>query len=328
MILFEGSPQSLIFGPRRGVAAPVLLSISPAFGSTAGDTVPHVLTGTGFTGVAASGAVTVGGAAATYTVDSDTQITITAMPALATGDAYDVAVTRGGQTGTLAGAYSAGPFVALQLAGLGYTLNGSTIETWADRSGNTNDAAQTSAASQPTPRDGNHARAIGGRPVVDFISSDFFSLPSLAALTAGEGFIVAKKDHDPASSGADIALWTLGTGGAIVGFPWFDGVIYDDFGSTVRRGTANPTPSLTSPFLYNATSVAGEWTNRVNGTQIFTTATNTVSFASSPLLGASNSSTFCQGVIGFFGLLSAKASTTLRSRVNAWVASYYGISVA
>jgi hypothetical protein len=131
---------------RRARAAPIVVSMSPAFGSTAGDTVPHVLTGTGFTGASS---VTIGGAAATYTVDSDSQITITATPARTAG-LHDVVVTRSGLTGTLAAGYEAMAIGLWLVSDLGITLNGSTVSAWADQSGNGRNATQGNASLQPT----------------------------------------------------------------------------------------------------------------------------------------------------------------------------------
>ncbi len=64
------------------VAAPAITAIHPIAGPTAGGT-PVILTGSGFTSAAPSGAVQFGSTAANYTVNSDTQITATAPPGAA-----------------------------------------------------------------------------------------------------------------------------------------------------------------------------------------------------------------------------------------------------
>jgi hypothetical protein len=147
MRIFEGFPDSLIFGLAARAVAPTVVSISPAFGSTAGDTVPHVLAGSGFAGVAASGAVTIGGAAATYTVDSDSQITITAMPARTAGT-HDVVVTRGGLTGTLAAGYKAFSMGLWYRPDSYVAGTGNAIAQLDDLSGAVNHATQATAGNR------------------------------------------------------------------------------------------------------------------------------------------------------------------------------------
>ncbi|MBS0214168.1 MAG: IPT/TIG domain-containing protein [Proteobacteria bacterium] len=77
------------------VAAPTVTSISPTSGPVAGGTTV-VITGTGFAAASPSGAVKFGATNATYTINSNTQITATT-PANAAGT-YDVTVTTPGGT--------------------------------------------------------------------------------------------------------------------------------------------------------------------------------------------------------------------------------------
>ena len=83
------------------VAAPAITAIHPIAGPTAGGT-PVILTGSGFASAAPSGAVQFGSTAATYTVNSDTQITAIAPPGAA--GTVDITVsTVGGTSATSAG---------------------------------------------------------------------------------------------------------------------------------------------------------------------------------------------------------------------------------
>lgn len=82
------------------VAAPTVTAVSPTAGPTAGGTTV-VITGTGFSAAPGTGAVKFGAANATYTINSNTQITATA-PANAAGT-YDITVaTPGGTSATSA----------------------------------------------------------------------------------------------------------------------------------------------------------------------------------------------------------------------------------
>ena len=77
------------------VAAPTITGISPAAGPLGGGT-SVVITGTGFAVANTTGAVKFGGATATYTINSNTQITATS-PANSAGT-YDITVTTVGGT--------------------------------------------------------------------------------------------------------------------------------------------------------------------------------------------------------------------------------------
>ena len=77
------------------VAAPAITAIRPMAGPTAGGT-PVILTGSGFASAAPSGAVQFGSTAATYTVNSDTQITAIAPPGAA--GTVDITVSTIGGT--------------------------------------------------------------------------------------------------------------------------------------------------------------------------------------------------------------------------------------
>ena len=77
------------------VPAPTVTAVSPTAGPTAGGTTV-VITGTGFSAAPGTGAVKFGASNATYTINSNTQITATS-PANAAG-VYDITVTTPGGT--------------------------------------------------------------------------------------------------------------------------------------------------------------------------------------------------------------------------------------
>ena len=87
----------------RPPSPPVIASVSPAFGSTAGDAIPRVISGAHLTGASS---VTVGGSACSFSVTSDSQIAIASMPAKTAGP-YDLAVTTPAGSAALANAYRA-----------------------------------------------------------------------------------------------------------------------------------------------------------------------------------------------------------------------------
>ncbi len=102
---------------------PTVSSVSPASGPLVGGT-SVTITGTFLTGATA---VTFGGAAATFTVDSPTQITAT-IPAHAAGQVNVVVTTPGGAaTGTGSFRYIPAPTIATVSPGSGSTAGGSTV---------------------------------------------------------------------------------------------------------------------------------------------------------------------------------------------------------
>jgi hypothetical protein len=166
------------------------------------------------------------------------------------------------------------------------TLVSSThISVWADQSGNGRDGSQgTDAVRLIYDATGGPA----GSPCVDLSTAgtnvgfgDVFS-----GLTAAEIFVVRYLAADPPTVGAG-AFYSFGSAGTSDHVPFSDGNVYDGFASTVRSATGNPTPSLAGWHVYNVTSTASEWTNRINGIQHFTTGSNTVGWSTTPLLGRS-----------------------------------------
>jgi hypothetical protein len=105
---------------------PVVVLVTPATGSTAGGT-EVTITGTGFTGATA---VSFGGTAATFTVDSDTSISATT-PAHAAG-LVSVSVTTPAGTSTVAGLFTytappPEPVVVLVTPATGSTAGGTEV---------------------------------------------------------------------------------------------------------------------------------------------------------------------------------------------------------
>lgn len=103
----------------------------------------------------------------------------------------------------------------------------------------------------------------------------------VAGLTAIEIFLVVKAVNDPsipAGGGLNTgAPWQLCTGGGVETdeYPSSVGDILCGAGSTTRNNAGNPASSLTTKRVLNITSTATEYTIRLDGVQLFTTAVNT-----------------------------------------------------
>jgi hypothetical protein len=143
-----------------------------------------------------------------------------------------------------------------------------------DQSGNARHQAQLSSNPLPPIALGT----LNGRPSVNWDNFDYVDLGNLSALTEGEIFRLVKKDADPPVGQG--FFWLFGTSGSSSHVPYTSGTIYDDFGSNVRKTTVDPTPALTSWRLYSVYSAASDWASYLDGTQIYSTGTNTVAFNS------------------------------------------------
>lgn len=198
------------------------------------------------------------------------------------------------------------------------------VATWPDSSGEGNDATQATSGSRPTFKND------GAFPIVRFDGSDdFFDLPDFASgLTAGEIFIVVKIDADPPPE-AQSGLWVFGSAATATHFPFSDGTVYDGFATDTRKTTVNPTPSLSAAYrLYNISSQSGEWTSRLDGTQIFTTGTNTVGWTTTPKIGKSEggASYFFDGDLAEVIMYDSVLSSGNRDSVETYVADEYDLS--
>ena len=203
-------------------------------------------------------------------------------------------------------------------------LNGSTVSQWNDKTGNGLHWTQGSAPLQPTWV----ASAINGKPGLSFSAAAQQELigPNLFALgfTAAETFIVFQINADPPATGAKCGFWRTESAASVAVVPFTDGIIYDGFGSTIRKTTINPVPSLASPRIYSVITTSSEWTSALDGVQIYTTATNAVGWNTATRLGSSVTNWF-DGVMCEWITYPAKLSTTDRAKTLAYLKSRYGI---
>lgn len=151
----------------------------------------------------------------------------------------------------------------------------------------------------------------------------------MSGASAGTLFMVVKAALDPNTgvmTGHPLMGWGSGGGAIIALYPFTDGQIYDDWGATVRKTTGNPTPSLAAFHIYEVVSAAGAWTNWINGTQHFTTATNTVGWGTSPQYGAFGGF-FFNGHLAEVCAYGSALSPGDRSLVRAALGTKYAITV-
>ena len=177
--------------------------------------------------------------------------------------------------------------------------DGQGLEHWRDQSGEGNDFYQSGGASfEPTWNEDGGADWLN-QPTIGFDSSDAFIGPDFSSLTDGEMFVLCANTADPpgVSSSAG-AVATFGSTAVNAHHPWTDGNIYDTFGyggsNAAERLVANPSDSLTAPFIMNAWAVglSGERDIEINGTSIDSTTTGTIGFRTETYIGAKFTSSF------------------------------------
>lgn len=193
---------------------------------------------------------------------------------------------------------------------------GTTITALTDKSGNTRNA--TSAGADPSKGTG-----INGLVTLSFpgTANKYLNLPNTSALTVAEAFIVCKADAQTPATGR--GLWHVSTGGDAY-HPFSDGNVYESFGAAAWKLAGSNQGNLSVAHVWNVISASGEWTALKNGTQIFTTATNTPAFPATPWLGRSFGAVGFVGDIGELVLYSRKLTTTERGDVKAYLSSKWG----
>jgi hypothetical protein len=178
------------------------------------------------------------------------------------------------------------PFAKTSISGLrlwlkadtGVTTDANGITTWADQSGNSNNATHNVNTSEPSlitiandPTVPNHL------PVVRFINQGSFGDTAfdlhnvLAGASGGEAFVIFRTLVNQYSGGS---FWNAGTGGSTN----YNGnnTISDGFFSTASHNEGMPNAALTNFNLYDVSSQANDWEARLNGILLCSTGTNSV----------------------------------------------------
>lgn len=170
------------------------------------------------------------------------------------------------------------------------TAGGDPIGAWDDQSGNARHATQVTNARRPT---------LGTTSLIvqcQHASQQWLALPNfLTGFTVGEIFALVRAEADPAAVQA--GFWRFGSTNDIDAHPWTDGISYQGFGATVRKTVGNVAPNLSTYHVLHILSKAGLWQMWIDGVSVFSTATNTVGWATNPCIGKSINA----GVTDFFG---------------------------
>jgi hypothetical protein len=201
------------------------------------------------------------------------------------------------------------------------------VAGWLDQSGNGNDAIQNSATARPVIYRDSTATTPGvvlenGKPAVEFEAPNGTSRAlylTLPTLSEGELFTAVRWLGDTGSRGG----WKISTNGFDMHFPYFGGLVYDNFGSTGRY-SFSPSVTLNQLNIYNTVSTSTEWTARLNGSVEKTSATNTVGFANGVLGGSIGMDHHFSEWILFDNAKSATDRTDIEDNIG----GYYNIPLA
>jgi hypothetical protein len=200
------------------------------------------------------------------------------------------------------------------------------ISTWADQSGNGNDATQTNASQQPTLV----MSGLNNRPVVHFGGSQELGVPVavLSGESAAEFFVVTKVTTTTPS--VDRRLWNFGRSWGTI-YPSTTGTISsEETASFDLRNLGTPPQGLTAYHLYNVSSQNGYWANRFNGLLWYATTSNQFTGPSGYgyTLGGGLFGTCYDGDISEIIVYNQVLTPAQRDIVGAYLGSKYGLYTA
>lgn len=179
---------------------------------------------------------------------------------------------------------------------------------WDDKSGQGNHFTVT---------DSNEVTFAGGVCSFSGLTGAEIVGPDLSSLTQGEIFIVLKRDATATATGTDTGWMTFGTDSQTDHYT-YSGQIYTEYGTNTRKACGTPPVSITDWRTINIWSVVNDWNLNIDGTSLFSTAANIVSFSNPVRFGHSLSG------YNFFGEVVAiihydhKLTPTERAQVQAY----------
>jgi hypothetical protein len=205
------------------------------------------------------------------------------------------------------------------------TITGSGVSTWADKSGNGNNATQSTDGSRPPV-----ASAVqNGKDAIDFEPVDHLILPDFVSGFSACSFVgIGKIAADPPPSTINSGPMIFTTSESVgQHWPFTDGIIYDGFASTARKTVGDPTPSLAAWHLISIRSAASDWEFHLNGTSLFSTGTNTVGITTMPTIAQGfGSGAYWDGYIGEIILTNSALSTVDRQKAEGYLAHRWAIT--
>lgn len=201
----------------------------------------------------------------------------------------------------------------------------SAVSSFTDLSGNGNHATQATGAAQPI------RRLTGSVYSIEFDGNDHLELPTglLTGWTSGTAVFAAKLDADPPATGgvSGPVLGDIGSAADSNHYPFTDGIVYEDFLSTARKATVDP-GNMAAWHVTDFRSEANNWRAAFNGTEFFTTATNTVGVGTAPLIGRSAAAGVnFDGHVGRIIIINRILTASELTDARSWVAEGAGVTL-
>lgn len=206
--------------------------------------------------------------------------------------------------------------------GLTETVADAQINAWADESGN---AVAVTGIGTFKPR--LQLAAINGFKATNYLGTEqnAFSLPAdfLTGRSESSTFVVAKNNLDPNTTYFAPPVGGWGTDATGEFYPFTNGDIYSSYAIDIRRQIP-VTPSLASWRFVSFHSKASDWRYYVDGTNVFTTASNTFAVGSAAKIGRAGAEPFAGQVAEVIDCNSV-LTTTERQLVEGYLAWKYGL---
>lgn len=200
--------------------------------------------------------------------------------------------------------------------------DGDNIAAWNDASGNGRNFTQATEADKPNLE----VAELNGLNVVRFTGASTEDLdgPTLSGIaTSCSLFYVVKAVANDAGSGGPGHFGTTINNNH---YTFTDGNLYNGDLSTVRKNTGNPSFDVSGWNILSIASAPSDWKLRIGGTQLFTTATNTVGLSTAPALGSTNGgSAWFDGWIAEVVMMNG-IDTTNRDKIEGYLAHKWGIA--
>jgi hypothetical protein len=212
-------------------------------------------------------------------------------------------------------------YEAFRETGLG---NGDSVSTLTDLvSGSSRNATQATAGKKPIYT----TNQLNGRAayVFDLANSQEVTIPSMTGLSASEIWHVVKVNTVSGSS--NTAIHQFGSDASSNHYPYTDGNNYDNGGSNARKSWAATGADSRVFHLGAWVNAAAEFTYYYNGTQKYTTGSNTPSLISTPTL-AHAGVVYCSMALCATFIFTRKLTSDERDTMKEYVRNVYGLTIA
>jgi surface protein len=196
------------------------------------------------------------------------------------------------------------------------------VTRWYDQSGNDRHATQITSSRQPQIISSGSVILENNKPSIrfDFNKKTLLDAGDFSSLTEAESFLLIKSYMEGLSRNDFI---DFGSSTSANHYP-FNNIIYDDFGSTVRKQTGVPVQPVTQLNIYGVTTKPNLWQSRINLIPQFQTNSNTVGFRTNAQIGQDNDSFFFRGWISELTIYPADQSSN-RIGITSNINTYFNV---